>query len=176
MNEHGIINGILVFVGVIILVARIIKKLGGAPANPQPQAPQQPKLDGVTRPAVTPPALVPRRRLVMAGPAALTPAVAPPVADRAPFAPRTPAPSSSAMPPMGYVAEAAAAFPGLDLTLPDAEAPGAPVQPRRAGRTFRGNVMPGERGWGANAVVAMEILGPPVSLRSGATLGAPHAF
>jgi hypothetical protein len=73
-------------------------------------------------------------------------------------------------------AGAADAFPGLDLTLPDADAPAVLAVARRAGNVFRGNRLPGRAGWGANAIVAMEILGPPVSLRSGATLGAPHAF
>jgi hypothetical protein len=72
-------------------------------------------------------------------------------------------------------AEAAAAFPGLDLSLPGAEGPGT-VAPRRRIRTVGGGPPLGSPGWAANAVVAAEILGPPVSLRPGATLGAPHAF
>jgi hypothetical protein len=72
-------------------------------------------------------------------------------------------------------AEAAAAFPGLDLLLPGA-GDLAVVAPRRRIRTVGGGAPMGSPGWGANAIVALEILGPPVSLRSGATLGAPHAF
>jgi hypothetical protein len=74
-------------------------------------------------------------------------------------------------------AEAAAAFPGLDLSLPDAGGSGAAfTAKRRRIRTFGGGPAIGSPAWAANAIVANEILGPPVSLRSGATLGAPHAF
>jgi hypothetical protein len=152
MNVHGIINGILIFVAALLVIGQVIKKLGGsgAPA-PSPGA-------GVpVRPAAK---TTPRRPALVTGTPRSLPVAAVPRQARDDMQ-------------LG----AADAFPVLDLTLPDADAPaGAIVQPRRAGRTFRGNVMPGERGWGANAVVALEILGPPVSLRSGATLGAPHAF
>jgi hypothetical protein len=109
----------------------------------------------------------------------------------APTAPerRTPprAPSAAVAPRRAAVraaAQAAApplveAFSILDLTLPDAggPAPPAPLAPlRRRGRSMLGTGVPGSAAWGAGAIVAMEILGPPVSLRSGATLGAPHAF
>lgn len=73
-------------------------------------------------------------------------------------------------------AEAAAAFPGLDLTLPDSQGVTGVTAPRRRLRALGGGPPVGSRAWGANAIVAMEILGPPVSLRPGATLGAPHAF
>jgi hypothetical protein len=73
-------------------------------------------------------------------------------------------------------AEAAAAFPGLDLSLPDAGGVGAVFAPRRRKRTLGGGPALGSPGWAANAIVAYEVLGPPVSLRPGATLGAPHAF
>jgi hypothetical protein len=89
------------------------------------------------------------------------------LAPQALFAPARPA----AAPPV----EAAAAFPGLDLLLPDA----AEQLPSPAPWRVRGigtSTIPGRPGWGAGAVVALEVLGPPVSLRSGATLGAPHAF
>lgn len=89
-------------------------------------------------------------------------------------------PAAKARPPVrstpdfGFPAEAAAAFPVLDLTLPgDAPDALAPVRARR--RAPRGGFV-GSAGWSANAIVALEVLGPPVSLRSGATLGAPHAF
>ena len=73
------------------------------------------------------------------------------------------------------VAEVGDAFPGLDLTLPSADQPVAFRTVRRPAPVFRGTA-PGSRAWGVQAIVAMEVLGPPVSLRSGATLGAPHAF
>jgi hypothetical protein len=72
-------------------------------------------------------------------------------------------------------AEAAAAFPGLDLSLPGADAVGLGAPRRRMRRVGSGPPL-GSPAWAANAIVANEILGPPVSLRSGATLGAPHAF
>lgn len=72
-------------------------------------------------------------------------------------------------------AEAAAAFPGLDLSLPGSDGLSS-AAPRRRIRTVGGGPPLGSPGWAANAIVAAEILGPPVSLRSGATLGAPHAF
>jgi hypothetical protein len=72
-------------------------------------------------------------------------------------------------------AEAAAAFPALDLSLGDAPEPGRALARRRR-RGIGGTAAPGSRAWGANAVLALEILGPPVSLRPGATLGVPHAF
>ncbi|HEV8023057.1 MAG TPA: hypothetical protein VGP41_17400 [Candidatus Lustribacter sp.] len=71
-------------------------------------------------------------------------------------------------------AEAAAAFPALDLSLGDiGTAPGAP---KRRARRALGGLAIGSRGWGANAIVAAEVLGTPVGLRSGATVGVPHAF
>jgi hypothetical protein len=73
-------------------------------------------------------------------------------------------------------AEAAAAFPGLDLSLPDAGGLGAVFAPRKRKRALGGGPALGSPGWAANAIVAYEVLGPPVSLRPGATLGAPHAF
>jgi hypothetical protein len=72
-------------------------------------------------------------------------------------------------------AGAAAAFPTLDLSLPDM--PGVPSRTvRRRVRTLGGGPPIGSPGWAANAILAGEIIGSPVSLRSGATLGVPHAF
>jgi hypothetical protein len=81
-------------------------------------------------------------------------------------------------PTMGLTlpADAEAAFPELDLSLPDAGGLSVSAPRRRVRRTAGGGPAVGSAAWAANAVVAMEILGPPVSLRSGATLGAPHAF
>jgi hypothetical protein len=56
-------------------------------------------------------------------------------------------------------------FPLLDLTLPGAAA-GAAAPPRRAAP-----------GWAVKAVIAAEVLGPPLALRPPpATLGEPRAF
>jgi hypothetical protein len=109
-----------------------------------------------------------RRRLAPAAPAA-------PI--RVPQ-PKAPAASRAAIVPSmadTLPAEAAAAFPALDLSLPGTETASA-AAPKRRIRTIGGGPPLGSPGWAANAVVAAEILGPPVSLRSGATLGAPHAF
>ena len=179
MTPNEIINGVAVFVGALIVISQVIKRIGASAAKAVAASPAVAAAQAPT--AAKPAPLVPRRRLVMPGPDAFTTVAAGAV----PFAPRPAQPMGT----IGAVPRqarddmrlrddlgAADAFPGLDLTLPDADAPAVLAVPRRAGRTFRGNVMPGAKAWGANAVVAMEILGPPVSLRSGATLGAPHAF
>jgi hypothetical protein len=48
MNDHGIVSGILVFVGVLLFVARVIKRLGGTAAKPlaatTPSPPRHPEL------------------------------------------------------------------------------------------------------------------------------------
>lgn len=117
-----------------------------------------------------PPAAEPlvRRRLANVAPAARP--IEPPVLS-------PPAPRVTITPSMAETlpAEAAAAFPGLDLSLPDANGPGT-AAPRRRMRNVGGGPALGSPAWAANAIVAAEILGPPVSLRPGATLGAPHAF
>ena len=72
-------------------------------------------------------------------------------------------------------AEAAAAFPALDLSLPDT--PGVPTAAgKRRVRAIGGGAPFGSPAWAANAIVANEILGTPVGLRAGATVGVPHAF
>jgi len=73
-------------------------------------------------------------------------------------------------------AEAAAAFPALDLSLPDTPGVPAGAGARRRVRTLGGGAAFGSWAWAANAVIANEILGTPVGLRSGATVGIPHAF
>lgn len=115
--------------------------------------------------------------------AASPPAAAPPLARRRLAAPPAPAPAApprprpAPAPAMGDMgpAEAAAAFPALDLSLGDGGVPGAAVAPRRRARGIAGAAV-GSRAWGANAIVAAEILGTPVGLRPGATVGVPHAF
>jgi len=110
--------------------------------------------------------------------------LAPPPAVRLVAAPSAAALSGGAANRVGIVpsmaetlpAEAAAAFPGLDLTLGDTPGVATARGARRLIRTRGGGPAIGSPGWGLNAVVAMEILGPPVSLRSGATVGAPHVL
>ena len=74
-------------------------------------------------------------------------------------------------------AEAAAAFPGLDLTLPDSQA-GNGASRRRAGACAPSAAA---RPWAAAPGVPTRswhwrYSARPSSLRPGATLGAPHAF
>jgi hypothetical protein len=111
-------------------------------------------------PAPAPPRPV-RRRL--SEPPAAAPATV--VSVRAPIVP--------AMSDM-LSAEAAAAFPALDLSLGDIGTPAG--APKRRARRAVGGIPIGSRGWGANAIVAAEVLGTPVGLRPGATVGVPHAF
>jgi hypothetical protein len=185
MNEHAIVNTILAVIAIGVFVMQAYRSIGRAapPAATPPEQPRRPPIvPNVTGPAAA--ALGQARQLLVrqltAAPnprplplpmraAAPVQRPAPPVPARAPAERRPPA----AARPLGV--EALAAFPVLDLTLPDAEVPGR-AAPRRRGRSMLGTGIPGSPGWGAGAIVALEILGPPVSLRAGATLGAPHAF
>jgi hypothetical protein len=157
--EHGLGNLIPVIIWGLFIVAAARRMFRRRP--PPMPAPEQ-----NARPPAGAPAAVPRRRLAPA------PAPRPIVAQVFP-----PATRATIVPSMADTlpAEAAAAFPGLDLLLPGSSDL-AVVAPRRRIRTIGGGAPLGSPGWAANAVVAMEVLGPPVSLRSGATLGAPHAF
>ena len=158
--EHGIGGLLPVIIWGLFIVAAIRRwtKARAVPPAPPPDAIVP------VRPAVSPEQPLARRRL--APPAAVRPAVAPALATpaRAPLVPSM----ADTLP-----AEAAAAFPGLDLSLPGL--PGGTVR-RRPLRSVGGGPPIGSPAWAANAIVAAEILGPPVSLRPGATLGAPHAF
>lgn len=107
------------------------------------------------------------RKVPTAPPAAIAPVPTAAVLERPPAPPRA---------RVAAAPSAAEAFSVLDLTLPDAQGPAQPAPVRRRGRSMLGTGVPGSAEWGAAAIVALEILGPPVSLRSGATLGAPHAF
>jgi hypothetical protein len=185
MNEHTIVNTIFVVIAIAVFVVQAYRKIAGAPpaAGPGPEQPRRPLIvPNVTGPAAAALGQA-RQRLVRQLTAAPNPPPTPqpmraeaparplaaPAASRAPVAQRPPA---AARP---LAVEALGAFPVLDLTLPDAEVPGRPA-PRRRGRSMLGTGVPGSPAWGAGAIVALEILGPPVSLRAGATLGAPHAF
>lgn len=115
-------------------------------------------------------------------PAVRTAAPAPRPVRRRLAEPPAPAPVKAAstrapiVPAMGDMlsAEAAAAFPSLDLSLGE---PGAPAgAPKRRPRRAIGGIPIDSPGWGAGAVVAAEVLGTPVGLRAGATVGVPHAF
>jgi len=161
MNEHAIGNLLPVVIMIFFAISAVVKRLGRgrttAPAAPPPvfaRLPLEPD----------PPAQVqPRRRLAAPAPARPNP---PPVAARVSIIPSM----AETLP-----AEAAAAFPALDLSLPDT--PGIPSRAaRRRVRTLGGGPAIGSRAWAANAILANEILGPPVSLRPGATSGVPHAF
>jgi hypothetical protein len=164
MNGHGFGNlAPLVIMAIFVVTAlwkRMTRASRTAAAAAQPVFPRLP-MDP------DPPQVQPRRRL--AAPAATRP-VMPPVL------PAT-ARVSTIVPSMAETlpSEAAAAFPTLDLSLPDT--PGVPSRTvRRRLRTLGGGPPIGSPGWVANAILASEIIGSPVSLRSGATLGVPHAF
>jgi hypothetical protein len=167
MNEHGFGNlaplAIMAFFVVTALWKRMTRagKPAASPTAPQPVYPRLPM--DPDQPQAQPP----RRRL------------AAPVATRPVMPPALPSTArvSAIVPSMAETlpAEAAAAFPTLDLSLPDT--PGIPSRTaRRRVRTLGGGPRIGSPGWAANAVLASEIIGSPVSLRSGATLGVPHAF
>jgi hypothetical protein len=159
--EHGLGNLIPVIIWGLFIVAAARRMFRRRPP-PMPAPAQN------ARPPAGAPAAVPRRRLAPAAAPAPRPIVTQvfPPSTRATITPSM----ADTLP-----AEAAAAFPGLDLLLPGSSDL-AVVAPRRRIRTIGGGAPLGSPGWSANAVVAMEVLGPPVSLRSGATLGAPHAF
>jgi hypothetical protein len=151
MNEHTIGNLLPVVIMLFFVISAMMKRMARGSKPAEPPAP------------ATPP---PRRRL------------APPQAVRPVMPPVLPAPARVAMVPSmaeTLPAEAAAAFPALDLSLPDTPGIPSPARRRRV-RTLGGGPAIGSPGWAANAILANEILGPPVALRSGATVGVPHAF
>lgn len=152
MNDFGLAN-LAPYLTAFFIVAALWRRLARGPRRPPVRVPAAP---AAARPAA--------RRRLSEGP--IPPPAAPLTARAAVPAPRM----AETLP-----AEAAAAFPALDLSLGDApERATALAQRRRRG--IGGAAALGSRAWGANALVALEVLGPPVSLRSGATLGVPHAF
>jgi hypothetical protein len=161
--DHGAGNLVPVFIWglfVVVAIRRWFKR-----SVPPPEPP---------RPAVVP---IP---VAQAAPAPVRRRLAPPAVPRSIAAQTFAAPSPPPAPPpptMGQTlpAEAAAAFPALDLSLPDTPGVPAPARRRRV-RSIGGGAAFGSPGWAANAIVANEILGTPVGLRPGATVGIPHAF
>jgi hypothetical protein len=163
--EHGGGNLVPLFIWglfVVVAIRRWLKRR--APAAPPPPP--------VRTAAPPPPAAAPLVRRRLAPPAAPRPLAAQTLSVPAPPARATPAPTMAETLP----AEAAAAFPALDLSLPDT--PGVPAAGgrRRRVRTIGGGAAIGSPAWAANAIIANEILGTPVGLRPGATVGIPHAF
>jgi hypothetical protein len=158
VNEHGLGNLIPLLVWGLFLIAAVRRWSKRRPPLPAANAAG----------SVATQAPLARRRLA---PTPAAPAKRPPAAAVPPPAVRTPiAPSMADTLP----AEAAAAFPALDLSLPGGSLPvGAP---RRRSRTAAGGAPLGSARWAADAIVAAEVLAPPLSLRPGATLGAPQAF
>jgi hypothetical protein len=162
VNEHELPNlGPLIFTVLFVAAAvwRRVRRSGGSPPRTRSRSPIVP-VPRTSAPAAAPAAARPARRR-LAEPA--VPA-APPPRPRPTFAPA-----------MGDMLsnEAAAAFPVLDLSLGD-EPDGMPAAPRPRSRRTGARI--GSRGWGVNAIVAAEVLGTPVGLRPGATVGVPHAF
>jgi hypothetical protein len=150
---------------VVVAIRRWFKRVAAPAAPPAPARAAAPARTAAPAPAVTAPP--PRRRLA-------PPAAPRPVAVQ-PFS--VPAPATTVA-TMGETlsAEAAAAFPALDLSLPDTPGVPATAGRRRRVRTIGGGAAIGSPAWAANAIIANEILGTPVGLRPGATVGIPHAF
>ena len=102
-----------------------------------------------------------------------------PFAPAAAAAPRRRVAAQPVMPPV-VPATARAAAPPAELDDPFAglgligEEPAAGTARRRM--NLGGGVPLGSKAWAANAVVAAEILSPPLGLRGGATLGPQDAF
>jgi hypothetical protein len=163
MSDHGLGNLLPVAIMAFFVFTTMWKRMaaGSKRAAAEAAVAQMPV---VPRP---PPQAPARRRLA---PLAV---VRPVVAQVFPASVRVPLTPSMAE---TLPAEAAAAFPGLDLSLPGTPGVPSPATRVRRFRTLGGGPAVGSAGWAANAVLALEILGPPVSLRSGATLGVPHAF
>jgi hypothetical protein len=162
---HGLGNLIPIAVIAFFVIANIWKRFSTATVRREAQAAaaQPPIAPRVTGPA--PAAAVPPRRRLAPPSSPNVPAAAP-----QPVRPQPLPVAADAFPP-----EAAAAFAALDLSLPDAGAQAAFAVRRRVRPAVAGALL-GSRGWGPGAIVALEVLGPPVSIRSGATLGAPHAL
>jgi hypothetical protein len=173
VNLNDLIGPIAIGV-VIFLANRMWKRFTAALAAQHPAAPPPPFAPpNVTAPGGSAPAVAaapgspqtqrPPKRLVQRPPSPAAPVQSTGAAARA------------AVRPPAFTTIAADAFPVLDLTLPGADGTASFGAVRKLSPIFRG-AGPGSRAWGVQAIVAMEVLGPPVSLRSGATLGAPHAF
>jgi hypothetical protein len=161
--DHGISSLVPLAVwGLFLVVAvrRWIKRAARPTAKPSyarsAAAPPQPPL-----------VLPARRRLAPAAPVRPVPSQTFPAAVR---------PASTPTMAETLPAEAAAAFPALDLSLPDTPVAVAARVPRRGARGNAGGPAFGSRAWLTNAIIANEILGTPVGLRPGATVGIPHAF
>jgi hypothetical protein len=159
------------------IIANLWKRFSNATVQAEQAAADAPPVaPRVTAPAPSAPAPVaarapsappPRRRLVQQSAPLL-----PPVAALLPSPqPAMPAPVLAD----AFPAEAAAAFDVLDLSLPGAGV-AAVTGAGRPRRTIGSAAVLGSRGWGPGAIVAMEVLGPPVAVRPGATLGASHAL
>ncbi|MGA2394796.1 MAG: hypothetical protein ABSH03_15745 [Candidatus Lustribacter sp.] len=166
MNDSGLHNLAPLVFTVIFVVAALARRMR-RPGGPRPER----KAAGNS--------LVPPPRTAAAPPPA---AAARPVrrrlAEPATPPPPTPQVRPTLAPAMGDMLsnEAAAAFPALDLSLGDGSPANAGAAARPRARRITGGAAIGSRGWGVNAIVAAEILGTPVGLRPGATVGVPHAF
>jgi hypothetical protein len=80
-----------------------------------------------------------------------------------------PRPAAAARPP---AAPPARRLPERTFVAGAGEPPAAIVAPGAARRVRRRNA----KRWSADAVIAAEVLGPPVGIRPGGTLGPPSAF
>jgi hypothetical protein len=164
MNEHGFGNLAPLAIMAFFVVTAVWKRMARAGRQATAVAPARPVFARLPVEPDPPAQVQPRRRLAPA-----TRPIMPPVLPASVRASITPSMAET------LPAEAAAAFPALDLSLPDT--PGVPSRAaRRRVRTLGGGPAIGSPGWAANAILANEILGLPVGLRAGATVGVPHAF
>lgn len=149
MNDPVITTGILSQLAGLVVILAVVRRLLRARSARPARRPPRSSIVPAARPAAAQvvPAAAPRRRLSEPRPV-------------------------PAAPPL----EAAGAFAGVDLSLGDGALPDAASPRRRRLRAVAGAAPIGSRGWGTSAIVAAEVLGPPVALRSGATVGVPHAF
>jgi hypothetical protein len=166
MNEHGLGNLAPLAIMAFFVITSIWRRFTAQSKRAAAEAALAQRPIAAQKPI---PAVEPLARRRLAPPQTRRPAMPPPPAPSV----RVPITASMAE---TLPAEAAAAFPGLDLSLPDAEGLAAVFTPRKRRRALGGGPALGTPSWAANAIVAYEVLGPPVSLRPGATLGAPHAF
>jgi hypothetical protein len=154
MIGHGILN--------LVWLLALVYGLAAAYRRSRKPAPARTEERGAARRPIPEP-WMPVRRLSQA------PILPPVVAARA-----RPGASTRRTPPPAP--EAVAAFPGVDLSLPDAGGLLQTASTGRRGTQIAGAAAFGSPAWAAGAIVGAEILGPPLALRPGATFGAPRAF
>jgi hypothetical protein len=152
MMDHGILNLVWLAVLVYGLAAAFRRSTRGAARRVAERSAARRPVPAQRPPARRPQPPVPPPLIVSARPRVTVQALAP-----APL-------------------DAADAFPGVDLSLPDAGGLIPTAGTRRRSRSAGRGAAFASGAWAANAIVGAEVLGPPLALRPGATFGAPRAF